>query len=222
MGTAASRRAVHDERGTKRGQRTREQLVAAAREVFERDGYFDARVADIVKQAGVAHGTFYTYFESKLDVFRAVARQVSAAIGEAVRVAPGDVPGDVWANLDRSNRRYLDVYRANSRIQGLIEQVATFDADFHAGRLAGRQAHVQRVIRTIERWQAQGVADPEVDPVTTAGALVAMLSNFAYWSFAGGDEYDEEQAARTVTLIWARAVGLREPREHAVDGTDAE
>jgi hypothetical protein len=36
-----------------------------------------------------------------------------------------------------------------------------------------------------------------------------MLSNFAYWWLAGGDDYDDETAARTLTQLWARALGLR-------------
>ena len=48
--------------------------MAAARRVFERDGYFGARVADITAEAGVAHGSFYTYFASRQDVFVAVLR----------------------------------------------------------------------------------------------------------------------------------------------------
>jgi hypothetical protein len=36
-----------------------------------------------------------------------------------------------------------------------------------------------------------------------------MISNFAYWWLAGGDSYDDEAAAVTLTSIWARAVGLR-------------
>ena len=34
-------------------------------------------------------------------------------------------------------------------------------------------------------------------------------ANFAYWWLAGGDTYGDEEAARTLTEIWARAVGLR-------------
>src|SRR4051794_2983245 len=57
---------------TPRGRRTRSALVSAARAVFERDGFVGARVTDIAAHAGVAHGTFYTYFDSKEAVFRDV------------------------------------------------------------------------------------------------------------------------------------------------------
>src|SRR6516162_5242166 len=52
-GTAAARRAARPDRATPRGDRTREELVEAARRVFERDGFVNVRVADIVAEAGV-------------------------------------------------------------------------------------------------------------------------------------------------------------------------
>jgi AcrR family transcriptional regulator len=113
--------------------------------------------------------------------------------------------------LDASNRRYLDAYRENSVIWALAEQVATIDPEIHEIRLRGRRQHVERVAATIRRWQDRGIADPGIDPQTTAGALVSMLSNFAYWWLAGGDSYDPEAAAATLTDIWARAVGLPKP-----------
>lgn len=208
-GTAAARRASPEEHKTARGKRTREEIVAAARTIFERNGYFDARVADIVAEADVSHGSFYTYFSSKQEVFRAVARKVGEQFQDAVTSAPGDHHVDAYAALDHSNRRYLDAYRANSVIWALVEQVSTVDPDIHRFRLAGRQRHIERITKTIIRWQERGLADPAIDPHTTAGALASMLSNFAYWWLAGGDTYDDELAARTLTDIWAKAVGLR-------------
>ena len=57
---------------TGRGARTRAALVKAARTVFERSGYLDARLADITQEANCATGSFYTYFANKEEVFAAV------------------------------------------------------------------------------------------------------------------------------------------------------
>jgi AcrR family transcriptional regulator len=208
-GTAAARRAAHEDRVTAKGQRTRQELVAAARRVFERDGYAGTRVGDIAAEAGVAHGSFYTYFSSKKDAFLAVMGEVGQQFREAVVPPPGEARADAYEALDRTNRRYLDAYRANSVIWALAEQVATIDPEIHRSRLRGRREHVDRVAATIARWQDRGLCDPGIDPETTAGALVSMLSNFAYWWLAGGDSYDPEVAAVTLTEIWARAIGLR-------------
>ena len=57
---------------TQRGLRTRSALIDGAAKVFARDGFLDARITDICKAAGVAYGTFYTYFTSKEEIFHEV------------------------------------------------------------------------------------------------------------------------------------------------------
>jgi AcrR family transcriptional regulator len=218
-GTAAARRERQDEHGTDRGRAARAHLVKAARIVFERDGYLAARVEDIVAEAQVARGSFYTYFPSKKEVFRELSADVAAEVQRAVRYKDAGID-DVFASLDESNRRFLSVYRANSAFLALIEQVSTVDPEIHDVRLRTRQAHVRRVERSIRRWQLAGLADDTIDPASTAGALVSMLSNFAYWWLAGGDEYDDELATTTLTDIWARAVGLRRDHNAPAQPTD--
>ena len=207
-GTAAARRAVHSERGNERGQRTRQTILDAARQVFERVGYVDANVEAIVAEAGVARGSFYTYFTSKVDIFRELAAEVTAQVDQAVSRTDGDHLDPIDA-LEIANRRYVEVYREHAAIQGLIEQIATMDSAVHEVRLRAQRKHVKRVAATIQRWQARGVADETIDPVTTAASLVAMTSNFCYWWFVGPETFDEDQALQTISDIWVRAVGLR-------------
>jgi AcrR family transcriptional regulator len=184
-------------------------LLDAARRVFERDGYVDARVADIAGLAGVAHGTFYTYFDSKREVFRALMAEVRDQIAEAIAV-PAGRPNGVIARLDVANRRFLDVYRRNSRLMLLFEQVATIDPEIGGYRECSRVAHIDRIAGSIRRLQRRGLADPDLDPRTAAAALVSMLSNFAYHWLAMGDPFDEELAKRTLTRLWAGALALKE------------
>ena len=53
---------------------TKTKLVNAAMAVFKKKGLEKTKVSDIVKQAGVAQGTFYLYFSSKLSVMPAIAQ----------------------------------------------------------------------------------------------------------------------------------------------------
>jgi len=64
-GVAAERRATSDTSQTIKAKRTRQNLLDAARLTFAEYGYTQATVEQIVATAGVARGSFYTYFESK-------------------------------------------------------------------------------------------------------------------------------------------------------------
>ena len=50
---------------SRKGAKTRARLLAAAKETFEEDGFLDARISDIAERAGLSHGSFYHYFDSK-------------------------------------------------------------------------------------------------------------------------------------------------------------
>ena len=208
-GTAAKRREVQSERGNERGQRTREVIIAAARRVFEREGYLEVGVDDIVTEAGVARGSFYTYFPTKLEVFKVLASRVGKQIREAVVIQSEDSMLDPIEALDHSHRRYIDVYRQNAGIYGLLEQLSTVDTELHNIRLSGRRNHVRRVESRIRKWQERGLADPTIEPSTTAAALVSMTSNLCYWCFVGEDRYSVEQLAVTITDLWVRSLGLQ-------------
>src|SRR5438270_13066784 len=105
-----------------RGIRTRNALVAAARVVFERDGYLEARLADISAEAGVASGSLYTYFEGKEEIFQAVAEQVTEEmVHPHLRARTGVT--DPRELIDLANREYLRAYRDNAKRMGLVEQV---------------------------------------------------------------------------------------------------
>src|SRR4029079_12809217 len=67
-------------------------LLEAAAQEFGQRGFHEAAITGITARAGVALGTFYTYFESKEELFRALVRDMSQAtrahVADAVRGAP--------------------------------------------------------------------------------------------------------------------------------------
>lgn len=204
---------------TPRGRRTREALVGAARQVFERDGYLEARVTDIAAAAGVAHGTFYTYFASKEEVFLELAVRL---LGEMLGASPSAGEhrpartrlADPYRAIERANRRYLESYRRNAKLMGIIEHVAMFNAELGVIREARARSFSDRAARSIAELQAAGLADPDLNPRLAATALTSMVSRFAYVWFvdapAGGVSADFDHGVDTLTRLWANAIGLTE------------
>ena len=56
-------------RANARREHRRALILDSAVETFSTKGYHQTRVADIIKSAGIARGTFYLYFESKNAIF---------------------------------------------------------------------------------------------------------------------------------------------------------
>src|SRR5882757_11072340 len=98
---------------SRRAERTRGKLVAAARKVFEAQGVTEARIVDIAKEAGVAVGSFYTYFDSKEELLREVA---ATLFHELIPPLPKALGPDPRARIEAGNRAYVKAYRKNARI----------------------------------------------------------------------------------------------------------
>jgi AcrR family transcriptional regulator len=189
----------------RRGMRTRAHLVKAAQKVFERDGYLDARVADIAAAAGVAHGSFYTYFDSKEDVFRELAEAVVKEVYAALDTPEESDPED---RIRATNRRYMELYERHALVLGLIEQVGNL-GEFHGLRRALRARLVDRVEHVIRGLRADGEAGPEpLDPHLVASALVGMVDSFAHSWFVLKEPFDREAALANLDAIWLRTLGI--------------
>lgn len=200
---------------TDRGWRTRARLVAAAREVFEDIGFLDARITHIAKRAGVAHGTFYTYFFTKEDIFREVARTVQQEMLQHRQAVSGRVEGGRGRNpvqaIERANRQYLEAYARNARIIAVLEQVATFSPELLEIRRQLRLDFVNRSTLAISQWQQAGMADAGLDARYAASALGSMVDRFAYvWLVLGDDPgFEFEKSVQTLTRLWVQAIGLK-------------
>jgi AcrR family transcriptional regulator len=187
----------------------------AAKSVFENDGFLDARISDIAAAAGLSHGSFYHYFDSKEQIFREVAEAQ-----EALLTAPDDDhdqpgPDEPVSELDRirhANRRYLERYRDNAKIMGVIEEVSRYDASVNEGRMRRQKLFAERAERAIRRLQRTGEADTHIDPALAAVALGSMVGRFAeLWLVEGWSSFDFDDAVEQVTRLWANAIGVHEP-----------
>jgi AcrR family transcriptional regulator len=212
-GTGSVRRAaVGQQPNSERGRRTRRQLLVAARQVFERDGFLDARVTDIAAAAGASHGSFYTYFESKTDIFRTLCSEEMDVL--YANTGSGEAKGeelDPVERIDRSNRRFVEIYKQNAALLGLFEQVTAYDNEVRKLRMAVRERAVARAQRSIVKMQEAGLVDRDLEPFHTASALVTMVNSTVHFWLVVGEQFDEETLVRTLTQLWARALGLGTP-----------
>ncbi|WP_327150204.1 TetR/AcrR family transcriptional regulator [Nocardia sp. NBC_01329] len=192
---------------SRRGIRTRAVLVAAARSVFEADGFVDARISDITRTAGVASGSFYTYFDSKEEIFAEVVEQVrEEMLHPHVRARGGsDDPRD-W--IAAANREYLLSYQRNARFMAVLEQVSRIDQQFAALRAERASAFIDRNAALIRDLQDRGLVTARLDARVTALALSSMVSKVAYLVFVEGEKIEFDTLLETLDWIWCNALQL--------------
>ncbi len=152
-------------------------LLAAGVDVFGKRGLHAARVDDIVKAAKTSHGTFYRYFASKEDLFRALTADVADRLAELADSLGEIGPGPAGrAELRAWVARFREVYdQYGPVIQSWTEAE---QGDTPEGEL-GADVLTQFVARLAGRIRAAGVS--AVDPDVAAVALVAMIERLTYY-----------------------------------------
>lgn len=194
---------------TPRAMRTRSALVRAARQLFESKGYLDTNVSDIAARARVAHGTFYTYFASKEEIFHEVAKELNS---EFMAVASAEAVlsegAGLRARIERGNRGYLRAYELLAPMLAVLEQVATFNPRLAEIRRGNRRVWVERGARTFRKWQERGLIDASIDVDYAASALGSMVDRSAYVWIVLGEPYEFERAVQQLTLLYCNALGI--------------
>jgi AcrR family transcriptional regulator len=190
-----------------KGLRTRRRLLEGARCAFEQAGsYVDTRVSDIVKESGCAYGTFYTYFDTKEQLFYELAVEVANEMYlENASRSRGE---KLIERIDSALRQFVQSYRKHAAILTIIEQAASLYPEFRGLRRQLRQAFVERNIANLKRWAEEGSIDKTINPVIAAHALVSMIDNFSYLWFVLGETFDEEEAVTTLTKLWTNALTM--------------
>ncbi len=146
---------------TERGRKTQRALLDAAAAEFGEKGFHDSSIVSITARAKVALGTFYTYFESKDALFRALVRDMSERVKTVVAPVLGE-PSDAIAREGRALAAFLGFARAHKEIYRIIDE-AEFVAPDEWQRHYERTA--LRIVERLQEGQARGEIAGPVDEV---------------------------------------------------------
>jgi AcrR family transcriptional regulator len=173
------------------GRRTMQKLLDAAIVVFGERGYYAARVDDICEAARTSHGTFYLYFSSKDDLFRALLADVSEEMLRLASSLPAiSAEPEGFAALRAWLASFYDLYlHFHPVIQAWMETEAQ-------GRMGiGVLGSFADLL--VERIESPTLTDPKA----AALAAVAMVERFSYYSVVGVVSLDREQVVDTLAIV---------------------
>jgi AcrR family transcriptional regulator len=182
---------------TERGRRTLRRLLEAAAKEFGARGYHDAAITGITQRAGVALGTFYTYFDSKEEVFRALVRDMSRAtrmhVAEAVKSAP-----DRLAAERTGLSAFISFTRKNPELYRIIEESQFVAHDVYREHYL---TFVEGYRRNLTAAKARGEISDGPDELRAwilIGMSVFLGMRYGIWD---QDLSPDEVANRTIEFV---------------------
>jgi len=165
-------------------------ILDAAVRVFARAGYHDSRVGDIAKDAGVAYGLVYHYFDSKEAVLEAVFHEAWGRLLAALReVEEGDATAP--ERLQLVVKIVLRAWRDDPDLVRLLVREVTRSPQLHReiDEIAQAFALLERI---VAHGQAEGSIRRDVDARLSAwmlyGALEEILTGWVLGQLPDGVE----------------------------------
>ena len=156
-----------------------EAILRAAIKVFARSGFFNSKVADVAREAGVADGTVYLYFKNKDDILVSIFNHVMDEALDMGRKRLGQVSDPreklkriVQAHLDRLGRdRDLAVV-----FQVELRSSTKFMEQFSATKVS---EYLEMIRGVIQEGQRAGVFRKGLNTTIAAKVLFGALDEMA-------------------------------------------
>jgi AcrR family transcriptional regulator len=172
---------------TARGERTLRKILDAARDEFGERGFSESSIVGITRRAGVALGTFYTYFDSKEAVFHALVRDMSAQVRDhvapAFREARDAIDGERLAL-----ESFLEFARAHRHVYRIIDEAEFVEQSAYREHYETTATRIAaRLVVARDKGEISGsFSDEELDILAWAimGANVFLGLRFSVWASA--------------------------------------
>jgi len=177
---------------------TEEKLLNAAIKLMSEKGYHRTTVADIVKAAGVAQGTFYLYFDSKKGLFiklmdRFYELLESALLAVDLNSDSFESTEDLALQIRAAIRNVLLVYQDNAILARIfLREAMGLEPDFAElwESIIERLATIGTLI--MEQAIERGLLPPQ-NSIIVAHCVVGMIERVAYFWLFQENDFDLEE-----------------------------
>lgn len=166
---------------TARGRATLRKLLDAAAIEFGERGFHEASISGITRRAGTALGSFYTYFDSKDEIFRALVHDMSAQVGVHAAAAMQEAK----SALDRERaalQGFLEFAREHKEIYRIIDEAEFVDSDSYR---AHYQVTASRILTRLKAGAETGELREDVSELhawAVMGMNVFLGLRYGVWT----------------------------------------
>ena len=180
----------------RRREKTRQELLTAAKSVLAKKGYYNAKIADIAAAADIGVGTFYLYYPTKDALFLELVKETAQALKEEIDQARAQVE-DLVEKIRAANLAFFCFARDHRELLKIV---------FGHGNTFNellRQVYVMFVTDAAERV-SEGVQNEVFQPLppqVVANAMVGMSAQVVSWWIEQEGPSAEEMAETMTNFI---------------------
>jgi TetR/AcrR family fatty acid metabolism transcriptional regulator len=178
-------------------------IIAAATKVFAKKGFFNARISDIAKEAKVADGTIYLYFNNKIDILLSVFEEEIGTMVEQVKILLKEET-DPRKKLEIFAAKHLTAMKKNKNLAEVIQielrQTNKLIKDYRNTKF---NEYINIVETIIILGQQQKVFRYDINPSIAKRAFFGALDEISrVWNISLETNYSVEETACEVIKIF--------------------
>jgi len=182
-------------------------IIQAATKVFAQKGFFQAKVSEIAKEAKVADGTIYLYFENKDDILISLFEEQMALVLERMRerVSAQDTPVKKLEEFALCHLQLIEQNRDMAEIiQVELRQSSKFMKSYENERFA---MYLDILSDIIAEGQKKGVFKKDVVPNLAKRAIFGALDELSrYWVLSSRRKYAIQTAAKQISEYFLHGI----------------
>ena len=193
---------------TERGRKTLRKLLDAATREFADHGFHDASISGITRRAGVALGSFYTYFDSKEAIFQALVRDMSEAVKLAAREAL-DEPAPALERERQALAAFLRFAAEHKEVYRIIDEAEFVDPESYRQHYETTGARIlERLREGARKGELRGDLE-EAHAWAIMGMNVFLGLRYAVWDDGA---MPPERVAALANDLLARGIARMAPQ----------
>ena len=183
-----------------------QQIIDAAIRVFARNGYWNSRVSDIARAAGIAAGTIYLYFETKEDILITVFREKMAEFVSALWRAIAE-EGDAVAKIRRLVQMHFDILEGEPELAEVVQIELRQGQKFLRGPASQEiNAYFALISSVLEEGVASGRFRRDLPVKVATKMLFGAMDQMATSWVLGKRRYRLGAMASTVAELYLQGI----------------
>ena len=186
-------------------------IITAATKVFAKKGFFNARISDIAKEAKVADGTIYLYFNNKYDILISVFEEEIGKIVEQIKKSLAEET-DPRKMLEIFATKHLQTMKKNKNLAEVIQielrQTNKLIKDYRNNKFSDYTDLVEEI---ISLGQKQNIYRLDVEPGIAKRIFFGALEEVSrVWNTSVDGHYTVEEISGQLLRIFLSGILLPE------------
>lgn len=182
-------------------------IIEAATKVFAKNGFYQSKISEIAKEAKVADGTIYLYFENKDDILISLFEEQMKAVIDNMEVQISGID-DPAKKLERFASTHLGLIEKNQDMAEIIQVELRQSNKFMKEYKNEKFIQYLNIIEDIiSEGQKRGIFKEDVIPKVAKRAFFGALDEVSrFWVLSTRREYDIRTLAKQISEYFLNGI----------------